>query len=129
MKHKTLALLFLAQFANAATPIKRFEDIEIGMKASSVIGELVQQGYSVSTPVEGAPGRIVKLDGRLVGVFYVGKDGQVEGAEKNVYSVDQPSKHEDVIEFAEALFWLVKDEGEPVKSDSKDRGEAGSKNA
>ncbi|MBZ5636817.1 MAG: hypothetical protein LAO55_27135 [Acidobacteriia bacterium] len=120
MYYKLLSFILLAQFASAANPIRRFEDIEIGMSAISVAAELVQQGYTVSKPVEGVPGRLVGLNGKRVGVFYVDKDGHVDGAEKNIYSVDS-SKSDGPIEFAEALFWLVRDEGTPVPSDSKNQ--------
>jgi len=120
MIYRVIVLLSLAQLASATTPIKRFEDIEIGMPASSVIGELVQRGYAVRTPVEGAPGRIVERNGERVGVFYVDKEGLVTEAAKSIYSAP-PSKRGDMIDFAEALFWLIRDEGTPVQSDRKDQ--------
>ena len=124
-----LAVLVVCSRAQQVAPrsaqlnVKKFEDIEIGMPETSVIGSLVQAGYTVSMPKPPLPaniGRIVEDSrGKDVGVFFVDKDGRVKDATEHIY-YQPPSKESSPIEFAEALYWLIHDEGNAIASDRKD---------
>jgi hypothetical protein len=113
----TLLLLFLQ--APAQLNVKAFNDIEIGMPADSVAGALIRYGYAVTRPDMNPKARVVSLNGKPVGSFFVDSDGRVDAAEQQVYS--SAGKADDVIEFAEALYWLIHDEGAVIEPNEKDR--------
>ena len=100
--------------ALARLDIRKFEDIEIGMLADSVSTAMVRSGYMVTT-VDGA--RHVFLGDKHVGTFFVDENVRVSGAEMEIYNASGKS---DAIEFAEALYWLIHDEGSSISND-KDR--------
>lgn len=121
----TLLLFLLFQQAGTThhpVNVKAFEDIEIGMPENSVIGSLVQAGYTVSMPKPPLPGNIgrgvVDSSGKEVGIFFVDEDGRVKDATEHIYMVY--GKEAGPIELAEALYWLIHDEGSAVASDGKD---------
>src|ERR1700733_5926133 len=119
----TVLLLFLAQQVDASPRplnVKTFEDIEIGMPETSVIGSLMRAGYTVvmPKPTGGAgPGRVVELGGKHIGVFWVDDDGRVRAAEERIYS---NAKGHEPIDLAEVLYWLIHDEGRAIDTKDKD---------
>jgi hypothetical protein len=113
----TLLLVFLFQQAGA-TPhpvsVKTFEDIEIGMPETAVVESLRRAGYTV--PDLASSGRIVELNGKIIGTFFT-NDGRITSASETIYS---SSSGDGPIELAEALYWLLQDEGSVTDSNDKD---------
>jgi hypothetical protein len=121
-----ILLVLQATQAQATQPrpelnIKMFADIEIGMAADSVSGALIQLGYTVTRPEINPSARIVKnkYSGETIGTFWADDNGRVNAAQQRVY--DAGAKGDDAIDFAEALYWLIHDEGDVFEPNNKTR--------
>jgi hypothetical protein len=120
------ALLLLYLFQRpvpmpASIDVKAFEDIEIGMlQEDGVIVALVRQGYTVKVPKPSEPpGRTVSLKGNCVGSFFVDGDGRVSAAQEKIYPISEDGNKATAL--ADALYWLIHDEGQVVESKDKNK--------
>lgn len=102
--------------------VSTFEDIQIGMRETEVISALRKGGYTVKIPgINEGPGRMVTQGDRLIGAFWVNVEGTVTDADERIYDRQISSKEDGAIELAEALFWVLRDEGDVLDTKKKNQ--------
>jgi len=117
----TVLLLAVSVLAAAQTVVPKtkaiddIEDVEIGMSADTVISALAKNGYTLVDAFKmGDPTQWnVSLQDKYVGSFDVEK-GQVTGVEVPVYT------GQDSIDFGDALYWILYDNGQTAPSTHRD---------
>jgi len=130
----TAFILLLAAQAHAVAPktVSSVEDIEIGMGGDVAIAGLTKAGYTLKDLFAGAGTAAadsqeweVSYEGKEIGTFSVVK-GRVADAEIQVYdSQDPPSGGSGAIGLGEALYWILYDNGSPLRSEGRSFRETG----
>lgn len=104
----------------ASKAIDSIEDIEIGMPADPVIAGLTKRGYALADAFKTATGDPalwnVSFEDKYVGAFNV-EQGRVTSVEVPVYTSHDDSGS---IDLAEALYWILYDNGQTLPSTDRD---------
>ena len=104
------------QTKQPAAPIvvSSLEDVQVNMSADAVIVGLSKQGYSLKKEPADVERWVVSWQGKYVGEFFAEK-GRVTSAEISLYNSNDPPKGgSGAIGMAEALYWIIHDNGNPA---------------